>query len=331
MLRGGIHGAAAVAFVLLQLLVQDISAESPTAPTAESVLTRAADLVDLSGTGGAGFMLLAKVQLQDGGKSTEGVYALAWAPGRYRRVFRFPNYAETDIVGDDTIYRQRSTEAPPLLVWELDRLVDISESLQPHLASKLSLLADHADRTCVRSQLELSESKICVDLASGELQSIEDGINVVNPGLLRERFEFSDYQPFGTKKFPRKLTFRGWDSRSIDVRIEKLFKVDSFPAGEFKPTGGAERMHYCENPQISGDVRPNTGNAIPIGLHDTEVDMYFQVTPVGGVRYAQVVYSDNPLVNKEVLNWFIGTHFPIRSCSGQAIAYETIIRLLFGR
>jgi hypothetical protein len=174
-------------------------------------------------------MLLAKVKLQEGGKSTDGVYALAWTPGQYRRVFRFPNYVETDVVAQDTIYRQRSTEALPLLIWELDRLVGIGESLRPQLASKLSLLPDRADRACVRSQRELSESKICVNSATGELQSIEEGIDVANPGLLRERFEFSDYQPIGTKKFPRKLTFAAGAPRQSTSRSKSCSRSTRFP------------------------------------------------------------------------------------------------------
>ncbi len=78
-------------------------------------------------------------------------------------------------------------------------------------------------------------------------------------------------------------------------------RVDSFPADEFVPPAGAMRMQFCETPETTGEGRPSTGNAIPIGLRDTEVARYFQVSPLGGVKNAEVVSSTNPLKNREII------------------------------
>jgi hypothetical protein len=312
------------------LLYNTVAPTQSVLSTPDAVLTKAGDLVDFTHSGAPGVMLLAKVHLQGEGKSTDGLYALAWAPGRFRRVFRFPNYAETDVMIDSTIYRQRSTEALPLLIWELQQLLDIGNSLRHDPKSRLHLLGNSADRTCVNRQTELFESRICVNSATGELRSIDQGTNTYDLSSLREHFEFSDYEPFAKIVFPRKLTFHGWDSRTIDVHIDKLLTVASLPADEFAAPAGAEREHYCEKPETRGELRPSTGNAIPIGLSDTEVDMYFRVSPIGGVRYGQVVYSNNPLKNEEILNWFIGTHFPVRTCIGEPVGYETIVTLRSG-
>jgi hypothetical protein len=56
--------------------------------------------------------------------------------------------------------------------------------------------------------------------------------------------------------------------------------------------------------------------------------MYFRVSPAGGVQYAQVVDSSDPLNSKKILNWYVGTHFPVKSCSGTPIPYETIVTLV---
>ena len=34
---------------------------------------------------------------------------------------------------------------------------------------------------------------------------------------------------------------------------------------------------------------------------------------------------------EEILNWYLGTHFPIRRCAGQPVEYETIERMVSGR
>jgi len=116
----------------------------------------------------------------------------------------------------------------------------------------------------------------------------------------------------------------------VEVQVQKLIRAQSFPSDEFTPPKGATRTGFCESPEATGEVRPSTGNAIPIGLTDIRVDMYFQVSPAGGVRYAQVVYSSAPLKNNEILHWFIGTHFPVKTCSGTPISYETMISLASG-
>ena len=276
-------------------------------------------------------MLLAKVRLQDGNKSVDGLYAIAWTPERFRRVFRFPNFTETDVMVEGSIYRQRSTNAMPLLIYELDGLIDFISAIKPDPEARSRKIdKTTANLKCVSLLRDITEKKICLASDTSLPMSIDRNQDAVGLEALRERFEFADYQPFGTKQFPRTLNFHGWNSRSIQVQIDKLVKVESFPPDEFVPPAGSTRMHFCDNPKTTGETRPFTGNAIPVGLTDTEVAMYFQVSPLGAVRDAEVVYSTNPLKNKEILNWFVGTHFPVKSCAGQPIAYETIVTLVSG-
>ena len=58
--------------------------------------------------------------------------------------------------------------------------------------------------------------------------------------------------------------------------------------------------------------------------------MYFQVDVEGGVRYAEVVYSNAPLMNNEILQSYIGTHFPVRRCAGVPIPYEIVVHQISG-
>jgi hypothetical protein len=298
---------------------------------AQSLLSRASEQVAIKTPASASFMLLAKVQLHDGDKSVDGVYAIAWAPGRFRRVFRFPNFSETDVMVNGVIYRQRTTSALPLMIYELDNLIDSLTTVKPDSKAKLMKIdKTSSDLLCVSLERDVTKAKICVNSGTSLPVSIDKRLNAFGLESLQEHYEFADYQGFGSKQFPRTLNFRGWNSRSIQVQIDKLVRVESFPADEFVPPAGATRMQFCETPETTGEVRPSTGNAIPIGLRDTEVAMYFQVSSLGGVKNAEVVSSTNPLKNKEILNWFVGTHFPVRSCAGQPIEYETIVILDVG-
>lgn len=105
----------------------------------QRVLSRASEQVANKTPASGSFMLLANVHLHDGKKSVDGVCAIAWAPGRFRRVFRFPNFSETDVMVDGAIYRQRTTNALPLMIYELDNLTDSLSTINVAPDNQLNL------------------------------------------------------------------------------------------------------------------------------------------------------------------------------------------------
>lgn len=327
--------AASFATIALIAIVQFTFAANDLKTDADAIFAKASKATDIRAAGSVPFLLLAKVRLEQDNKLVEGLYAMAWAgPDRFKSAVRFPNFNETEVVADDTLYRKRSSEAVPLLIWELHHLMNTWVQLQIDPKIKIKSIDTHheagVDLTCLLLEGQIQNSKLCLNSATHELQTIDKGMTPYGLTAIREHYEFSDYQPFEGKTFPRRLSFRGWEQRTVEVRIDKLIRADSFPSDEFTPPPGAERSHFCEKPETKGDLMPSTGNAIPVGLRDTEVVMYFQVSPIGGVRYAEVIQSSAPIKNKEILNWFVGTHFPIETCAGTPIAYETIFTLMSG-
>ena len=316
-------------FGVLQTVAEETKQDS------RLVLSKAADLVDLQSRGSPPFLMLAKVILSEGKKSVEGTYAIAWAtPEQFRRVFRFPNFTSIEVATEGVMYRQRSMEALPLLVWEASELLTPAASYKLDSKWKIRELrrenAGALKLTCVIAQANVSETKLCANEETGEPSSIDRGTTARGLESMREHIEFADYQPFEGKTFPRKLVFRGWNSHIAEIQIQKLLHPQSFAADEFTPPKGASRTQYCESPETSGEVRPSARGTVPIGFKNIETAMYFQVSPQGGVQYAQVVYSSDPLENDEILHWFIGTHFPIKTCAGTPVGYETVIRLATG-
>jgi len=299
---------------------------------AAAILAKAWDLVDIRDAGGVPFILKAKVRLAEGDKFSEGVYAMSWsAPDRFRRMIGFRDYVETDVARGENYYSKRNTEGVPLMVWELGELMDsLGTRKKLPAAEKVKRIESESvggkDATCILSGPGKGDSKICVDAATDEVLSIAYGLD--GPAAFQERSEYSDYQDFGTKRFPRHLMFSGWNKRSIEVSIEKIVPVHEFTADEFSPPAGSEVAKQCAgNEETTGEVTPMFGNAIPVGFENLNVDIYFEITPTGGVRSAQVVYSSDPKADREVLSWFIGAHFPVMSCDGRPIGYQMVYRL----
>ncbi|MGA8075117.1 MAG: hypothetical protein WB995_16705 [Candidatus Acidiferrales bacterium] len=299
---------------------------------AEAILAKAWDLVDVRAEGSAPFVLKAKVRLAEGDKSTDGVFAMSWAaPDRFRRVIGFRDYAETDVARGENYYSKRNTEGVPLMVWELGELMDsLGTRKKLPAAEKVKRIESESiggkEAKCILSGPGKGDAKICVDAATNEVLSMAYGLD--GPVAFQERSEYSDYQDFGAKRFPRRLMFAGWNKRVIEVTVEKIVLVHQFAADEFSPPAGSEVSRHCAgNEEMNGEVTPMYGNAIPVGFENLDVDIYFEITPAGGVRSAQVVYSSDPKADKEVLAWFIGAHFPVMSCDGRPMGYQTLYRL----
>jgi hypothetical protein len=298
---------------------------------ADAILNKAWDLVDIRAAGSGPFVLKAKVRLTERGNATDGVYAMAWAaPDRFRRVIGFPDYQETDVARGENYYWKRTTEGVPLMVWQLGELTDSLALRKKMLAgAKLKRIESQKigarEETCVLIGPGKGESRICMDSATSEVLSIEDGLGF--SAEFRERFEYSDYAPFDTKRFPRHFAFSAWNKRSVDVTIEKLQPARDFAADEFSPPAGSQVSRYCTGAEeITGEASPMFGNSIPADFSYTDVDIYFEISPLGAVRSAQIVYSSNPLRDKEILSWFLGAHFPVKTCDGRPMGYQTLYR-----
>jgi len=299
---------------------------------AEAILAKAWNLADITGAEGTPFVLKAKVRLAEGDKFSDGVYAMSWAaPDRFRRVIGFRDYTEMDVARGENYYSKRNTEGVPLMVWELGELMNSLATREKLPAGeKVKRIEREStggkEATCILAGAGKGDSKICVDAATDEVLSIAFGLG--GPAAFQERSEYSGYQDFGTKRFPRHFAFSGWNNRSIEVTIEKLVPVHAFAADEFSPPAGSEISKLCSGTTaITGDVTPMFGNTIPVGFSELDVDIYFEITPAGAVRMAQIVSSSDPKADKEVLNWFLGAHFPVKTCDGRPIGYQMMYQL----
>ncbi len=130
------------------------SADEAAKPDAAGILSKAADLVDIQGSGGAPFLLLANVTLRENNKTVDGIFAMTSASsGQYRRVFRFPGFTSTEVLTGGVIYRQRSSEALPLMIWELDQLLALVPNYRPtpqwNLRRVQTERSGSTDLTCV--------------------------------------------------------------------------------------------------------------------------------------------------------------------------------------
>jgi hypothetical protein len=324
--------ASFAAAALLAAVARPASPVVDTGSEAEAILAKAWDQIDIRAAGSGPFIMKATVRLIDGEKSTRGVYAMSWAaPDRYRCVMGFRDYTQTDVVRGENYYSKRNTDGVPLLVWRLGELMDSfavwGKTLPAVKVKRVEAQSvEGRAETCVLASEETGDSRICLNAETNEVMSIETALD--EPAQFRQQFEYSDYQPFGTKKYPRRFAYSGRNKRSVEVTIDKLVPVHEFAADEFSPPAGSEIWRYCSGPEeMTGEFTSSLGNELPVSFNNLDADIYFEIGPTGFPRSGQVVYSSDPSKDKAMLAWFLGGHFPLKTCDGRPIAYQMMYPL----
>jgi hypothetical protein len=297
----------------------------------QALLSKALDITDLRSPGSTPFVLVASVHIDDHGKSTDGLYATSWAePTKFRRSVSFPTFTETDVAIREYIFKRRNTEGVPLLVWQVNRMMDSFFKHQFHPNSKIKKIF---------TQQENNVELICMEFKEGDIdsticlrQDTSDPVSVdVDTGrspVYREHYQFEDYQPFDGKRFPRLIRFAGWGSRSIEIKVEKLLPAQAFADHEFTPLPESTRFVVCaDEPGGVADGGIGLATTRASGFGRIEAALYLEIGPDGAPRYGEVVYSSAPVQNKNLLAVFLHGRFPVRSCNGRPVAYEIMMRL----
>ncbi len=311
----------------------------------QALLHRAKQLTDIEAPGSPPFVMIARAHLEFAGKSTDGMYGISWAaPDRFREAFSFPDYKETDVVVGHKCYRERTSSARPLLVTQLESLLTLPLRWKTDPAAKIGKIDTLRNRGQENTCIDLSKfpetDRVCIATTDNDLVSFDGG--VVDPMLesgieSNGRFEFGNYATVGTKRFPRKLTFRRNDGMFIEADIQQITLVRSFVATEFQPPVGADETGWCAEPKTSGEisfwpVNPvmiwvNRGKAV--SLPNGFFAAYLAIDPRGNVKRSQVLYSVGKHADAILLGWLRDGHYPIKRCGSKRIGWDFIYQAHF--
>ena len=146
--------------------------------------------------------------------------------------------------------------------------------------------------------------------------------------VLSARYERRDFTPFGAKRFPRKITFRGGDGHDLEIDVEQLLTINEPPADAFKIPIPSAREAWCSEPKFSSSdkaliVNPPDAFVTAIGtLRRANAILYATVRPSGRLRSAMVVYSSSPVKPKTLQDWLDNARFRPLLCGADGLEYE---------
>lgn len=206
----------------------------------------------------AAFTLKANIQVEIREKLIDGNYQLLWnGPDQWREEISLPGpgYHEIQIGGKGVIWVQRNTDFIPVGIFNLHRALGFGSSAgTPPAVSLVQIGLTPKDTiTKKREKKEFGEKATCLDiqydLGYTSALCIRDDSGVI----LRETSYESekDLQPFGSKTFPRELTFKLEDRTMAKAIITELTNTTQFPPGAFAVPASVSPQPGCMNPQVA--------------------------------------------------------------------------------
>jgi protein TonB len=177
----------------------------------------------------------------------------------------------------------------------------------------------HDDKvTCVEFETEpKSAREVCVNQGTGAI-------------FRAASFEDRDFQPFGSKVFPRSLSFVEHGKKVVKISVTDLTTPGQFLADAFTPPTGVPAEAGCMNPTPARPLRKvNPGypsDARQQRIQGTvAVDLWIGADGVPIIR--QVLVSPSASLEKSTEAAITAWRYRPATCNGKPVRAETVVQM----
>ncbi len=288
-------------------------------PAALALFKKAIQLSDIQSENSTPFRLQATARIFNGqGQESDGLFVVFWAPGkRWRTEAMFPGYTETSGRDGSTLWSKKSYEYEPYPVSLLWQEISFGDTLRSFIAKPRANASETEKPRRKPTQLPLDKPKPrkgtdneCVRAAGFYQFCFDPSTRLVQTfgqaGPLR--FEYGDYQPFGSKLFPRTMRILYPNGKKmVELQVTSVLSLKTPNPALFAPVAGAKersapaRLNCGPGKVIRAKI---THEVIPIypaqakdhGIEGT-VMMYVTIGKDGVPHMLWVVNSPSPLLS----------------------------------
>jgi TonB family protein len=198
------------------------------------------------------FLMRADIQIEENGKLVDGTYELLWnGPDQWREGIRVPGYTEVQIGDKGTVRVKRSTDFIPVPIYNLHQALGFGSTTGAPQSMSLvqPVLGPRDTIKKQRERKEHGQKLTCFEMDHGNNLSSEICINDASGTIDRSsQFSDEDFQPVGTKIFPRGITFRLENRAVARVTVTNLASSAQFTPDAFSPPAGVTARAGCMNP-----------------------------------------------------------------------------------
>lgn len=323
---------------------------------AQALLEKAATLTNIQAAGSEPFVFVANTSWTREGKTTKGLFGVAWQQvGRYREQIAFPGFMQTEVVSNQKLYRARNLPYVPIVVMRWQSMFGVWTKWKNWPEKSLKIDNRHPPRelakgknfTCVTGAKVLPLDTIdytgCLDNATGL------------PLLFQQRwrasrftYTFSDYAALGDEHFPQRITYEDSAGREGEMTATRLSVFTNFADSTFQPAPNSTEETWCAEPKFKNPLGfwemmspdrlalsmspvPNLRDplALMAGIVPSLKDplVFLVVSAKGRVEKAYPGSSDPPRLKRALSGMHYNPGFPIKYCGKEAIPYEVFIQV----
>ncbi len=254
---------AAVVFCLATALFAiPASAQIPREQNAAALtlIKRAISVSDIQAGNAPAFRLRAHFSVfYSQGKTEKGQLLRIWTPaGMWHYEQSLADYHSLEVSAGKQVWTASNLDYVPFPMFLAERALALPGEL---LAATGRGLAEPfhsaaSEEQCVKTSDGSDERKYCFSPQTGELRQLAD-----HPWNVT--YEYSDYEPFGEKSFPRVLrVVRDGGKVFVEIHIDTLEPVNELDLRTFLPVKGSKEHHIAsrcmeiERPKLEKMVRP---------------------------------------------------------------------------
>lgn len=325
--------------ILALVLLPGSRPPAATPSETDGLLHRAIELADIRATDMPPYRLAASLRIWTSDKPPlDGKYLLLRdGNGKWREEIVLPGYTRVRTGDTHNFWQERFMNFEPLLVFDLEALLDPARTLRreeknrfakPHAQKKDGLVS-----TCVQAAAAPGhEESLCFDSSGGNLVSLDTGLENLQSDYRIARVEYSDFQEFAGKLFPR--TLRGYARKNLvaEIHVDEL-KEDPHPDPKyFVPAEKADLRLYCSAPpssKLNRRVQPQ----YPVSAGENHlqgvVTFFALIEEDGSLAQIHLIHSAGPVLDQAALDAISQWTYTQPLCEGKPAPLETAIDVIF--
>lgn len=255
-----------------------------------------------------------------------GSYDEIWAsPQQWRKKISAGDFQETIVHNQMGEWRAEDGGPEPLemrpLCDAIDELSDLA--LAPGQAfEKIAKERFHKeDLECVDvREPGRRKRRFCFDSSTGHLQAIES---------LALRMQFTDYRPFGSRSFPKRMSASAKNEGLWDAEVQNLRQLSSVDSSWFERPAGSESYVSCLDVRRPKALKAPDG-AYPPDLRQQHIQgsaqLDVEVGADGRTHLLRVIQSDNASFASSAYNAIRTWTFKPAMCGD--VPVDTVVRVI---
>ncbi len=300
----------------------------PSKKDAKGILQNASEGADLWASDSVPFHLLASVHYELGDQPSDGTYDLLWrSPDQYREYFEMRTAKEMEIASGGKLYILRNTQTLTAPLWSTRRNLRSIKNyfLRQKVKRVHTLQINGIKATCIDFESEFAERQDCFDSTTNQAVSVSFVWKPPYGGNSAwVKAELSSFTSLGKKRYPLRIMAKELDEK-LDVMITTFEQPESISEDLFVSPADAQIFDWCPNPSASGHIEFPSGTVGQMAAPGATFPYYVLVGRDGHVKRSAAMRSAGPQVDHKMATWLQMAKFPVRSCGGNPVEYETVM------